>query len=251
MAKPPNLTNRASINPEELYLRLGQLLETVSILDQHPVGDETHRWVARALVLVDAAGDLGDYVQLKSSAGYLGVRGLHEQARTRIVQIVHNALARAEVSAPVSLQGSFLPAGNTHDALVAVSKVLAEAKKEILLVDPYADASILNTYAIQAAPALKINILSDAASVKPGLKPAVVAWTAQYGTSRVVDVRLAPKRALHDRLIAVDGLQVWVLGQSFNALAARSPTAVTRLDEETARLKLAAYLGLWASAAPL
>lgn len=251
MAKGPNLVSRIAVNPEELFLRLGQLLDTIQVLDELPLTQDANRWLAQALVLVEAAGDLGDFVQLKGHATQLTSHSLHGHARSRIVQIVHNALARAEIGAPVSLQGSFLPVGNPHDALVAIAKVMSQAKQTILLVDPYADANILTTYAIQAAEGVGIEILTDAASVKPSLKPAATTWCAQYGADRGLAVRLSAARTLHDRLIVIDGAQVWLLGQSFNALAVRSPTVVTRLDDETAKLKLAAYASVWASAAPL
>jgi hypothetical protein len=58
----------------------------------------------------------------------------------------------------------------------------------------------------------------------------------------------------HDESInchIIDKSVAFDLGQSFNALAERSPTSLIRSDPETASLKIAAYEDLWQSAQPL
>jgi hypothetical protein len=55
---------------------------------------------------------------------------------------------------------------------------------------------------------------------------------------------------LHDRLIIVDGAQVWVLTQSLNAFVVRSPATIVRVDGETAALKIKAK-DIWDKAKPL
>jgi hypothetical protein len=55
----------------------------------------------------------------------------------------------------------------------------------------------------------------------------------------------------HDREIIVDGVDVFVLGQSFNALAERAHTSIVRADAETAALKVAAYRDIWQKATTL
>ena len=52
-------------------------------------------------------------------------------------------------------------------------------------------------------------------------------------------------------LIAVDGNEVWLLTQSLNAIAARSPATIVRIDPETATLKIAAYDLMWQAAVPI
>ena len=49
----------------------------------------------------------------------------------------------------------------------------------------------------------------------------------------------------------VDGVVAWTLTRFFNALAARSPASILRVDAETAALKVAAYEGMWQAAGPL
>jgi hypothetical protein len=62
---------------------------------------------------------------------------------------------------------------------------------------------------------------------------------------------VTPKGSLHDRLILLDRAVVWSLGQSFNQLAVRSPTSLSKVDPETARMKIDHYDLLWAASTPL
>jgi hypothetical protein len=115
------------------------------------------------------------------------------------------------------------------------------------MVDPYADAKALTDYAVLAHENVTIRLLSDTATCyQASLKPAAQHWRQQHGALRPLEVRLAPAKALHDRLIQVDGSTVWALGQSFKDLAARSHTSLVRMmDAEATALKIAAYESLW------
>jgi hypothetical protein len=136
---------------------------------------------------------------------------------------------------------------NTFDAFAAISKILAPAASDVLIVDPYMDESILTDFAGTAPELVKLRLLTDAKTVKPGFEPAVLRWREQYGTTRPLEARLAPAKALHDRAIFVDGTQAWIITQSFKDLAKRSHAEIVRADE-TAALKVAAYEAIWSAA---
>ena len=164
--------------------------------------------------------------------------------------MLHRALAVAEMRAPVSAQGAFIAAGNSFDAFAAVGKVLATATGDILIIDPYLDEKALTDFAPLAHEGVSIRLLADESAYKPTLLPASRRWATQYGTTRPLDVRLATARTLHDRVIVADATSVWVLTQSLNAFAARSPASIIRVEQETAALKIAAYDAIWRAATP-
>lgn len=83
------------------------------------------------------------------------------------------------------------------------------------------------------------------------MKPAAERWIAQYQKARPLQVRLAPAKTLHDRLIVTDKSVAWVIGQSFKDLAKRAHTSLVRMDPESGGLKISAYKAIWASATPL
>jgi hypothetical protein len=241
-----------ALTPEAIYLQLGQLVAEMPDLATGPITREMHEWMGRAVALVELVDNL-DAVTLKHACRDLSTSALRGRNAEMIAAIVHYALAKAELNAPVGLQGAFIAAGSTFDAYAAVGKVLAMAKAEVLMVDPYADAKVLTDYGVLAKGNISVRLLSDTAyCYQATLKPAAQRWKQQFGALRPLEVRLAPARALHDRLIQVDGSTVWVLGQSFKDLAARSHTSLVRMDDpESAALKIAAYASLWQNATPL
>ena len=216
-----------SLTPEALYVQLGQLIaETPDFLSSPAPTDEKRKWLARAVALVEASGNVHDSVDalaLASATQYMefGDADVRRAQVTKIMQIMYRALARAELKAPVAAQGAFIPAGNPYDAFAAVGKVLGKATVDVLIVDPYADGKLLEHYALQTPEQVSLRVLADQQSHKATLKPAAAETTA------------------------------YALGQSFNKLAERSPTSLVRSDPETAALKIAAYENLWQSAQPL
>lgn len=172
-------------------------------------------------------------------------------AAQKIQAILFRILAVAELRAPAAARGAFIPAGNAFDAMVAVGSVLNRATSDILIVDPYMDEKALTDFAVLAPVGIELRLLADERDHKPSFRPAVERWISQYGKERPVQARLASARSLHDRLIAVDGQTTWVLTQSLNAFASRSPASIVRSDAETSALKVAAYDAMWQSATPI
>jgi hypothetical protein len=117
--------------------------------------------------------------------------------------------------------------------MAVIGSVLRTAKQGVFIVDPYMDEKALTDFAPLAAEGVTIQLLADQQWHKPTLRPARERWSTQYGASRPLEARLAPAKTLHDRLIIIDDEHTWVLTQSLNAFAARSPAAVVRVDDET------------------
>ncbi|GJH28923.1 hypothetical protein [Caballeronia novacaledonica] len=244
-----------NLDPESLYVHLGRLVETMPDLKgPGPITADTNQWLGRAAVLIEAAfGKTAvDLIPFKLAVDGLDsaapLRGMNAQT---IAATVHRALAKAELAAPAASQGAFIAVGASFSALAAVSKVLAVARRSVLIVDPYADAKALTDFAVLAPEGVMVRILSDAGTVKPSLKPAAESWAKQYSGARPLEVRLAISRSLHDRLIVVDDAQAWTLTQSLKDFAARSPATIVKVDAETAELKIEAYAVIWQSSAPL
>jgi len=79
------------------------------------------------------------------------------------------------------------------------------------------------------------------------LKPAVQKFTAQHGTN--VSVRISQE--FHDRIVFVDDLSCWVMGQSIKDAAKAKPTYLLPLPPDIARLKLNHYEAIWNNATVL
>jgi integrase len=149
---------------------------------------------------------------------------------------------------PIAGDGAFIGAGDVLDAYTAIGKVLATAKADVLIVDPYMDEKAVTDFAPLIASGITIRLLSDAQSSKPTLGPAAKRWAIQYGSAHPLESRLAAARSLHDRLIVIDGQEAWVLTQSLKDFAVRAPASIIRVDRQIAEMKIGAYETLWLGA---
>ena len=242
------------MDPTEALRRLQVLVQSEpnlrAVRDDHSCPPETLRWLGEFHAVLSAMKRIGDEVPLQ-----IAIRRLLQSKGTdgadEIRTVLYRALAAAELAAPASEQGAFIAAGNELDAYAAISKVLASAKGDLLIVDPYMDGKALSDFLPSAAESVMLRVLADEASVKPTLAPAVERWRAQFEGLRPVEVRLAPARSLHDRLIVVDEGEAWSLTQSLKDFAQRAHGSVLKADDETATLKIVAYGEIWKAARPI
>ncbi|MFK0690278.1 phosphatidylserine/phosphatidylglycerophosphate/cardiolipin synthase family protein [Mesorhizobium sp. IMUNJ 23033] len=206
-------------------------------------------WLAKAVALVEAVGNLPENVKIAEVA--VNYRDYAHIYGPSIWGILQRSLARAELAAPASSAGAFLPVGSAMDAMTAIGKVLKEARSNVLIVDPYMDHIILTDFAPMISEGIKIELLSDTAHLQATLAPAVIRWASKYGLTRPIEARKTGPRALHDRLIVVDGSKVWRVSQSFKDLAGRSPAMIALVPADVAALKIPAYADIWTAATSL
>lgn len=248
-----DIIGRMKIDPAALYLQLANLIETMPDLDAgRPYPPETMQWLGRAEALVRASGDASATVAFHHKAQTLGDAVLGRGNAHAIRALLYGALAQAELSAPAAAQGTFIAAGDTFTAFAAVAKVFQRAKRQLLLVDKWAEPSILTDFAVTAPEGVEVRILTALKEARRVLlRPAVERWQAQFASARPIVVRMAQPALLHDRLILVDETEAWVLQQSFNHLAEATHTSISRTDAELAAAKAEAYSVLWDGAEPL
>lgn len=216
-----------------------------------PLSPEAETWLARAYALVRAGGDVGDIVNMKQLTTDFEEKVYRDQAAKRVLDILRRTAAVAELASPTSAQGAFIHSGDVFAAMIALGKIFKGATKDVLIVDPYMDETALSDFALMVPETVPIRLLSDNFYVRPTLRPARDRWLKQYSTSRPLEARLAPDRTLHDRVIIIDGSAAYISTQSLNALAARSPATIMRVDPETTKLKIEAYETIWKSATGL
>ena len=237
---------------ESLYLQLGHLVAEMPVLGgSDPITPEINRWLGRAAELVRSTGQRMDVINFTiASDGLNSV--LRQDNAQQITAIVFRALAYAEAKAPVASRGAFVGVGAAFDALKAIGKLLAEAKRDALIVDPYMDSKVLTDFVPQVKPGVTVRLLSDSFYTKPEtVQPAVARWGQQFGPERPLELRLSQPRALHDRLILIDGAVVWSLTQSLKDFAGRSPASVIRMAPEMGKMKIDWYEPVWANATQL
>lgn len=233
------------MDAEELYIRVRNHLARMPSLDQPT--DETIAWMGMAVALAEKVGPLVAWAKLNQLAADHAKDKLSNPQEIKVV--LQQLLARAELNAPASSTGAFIFPGRPVDAMAAIGRVLKEAKKDVLIIDPYADDTVLTRYAVMMDEKITLRVLADKSKVYPGLKAGLAAWKIQYPNTRKVEARLASK--LHDRLIFVDGEKVWVITQSLKDFAKTSHASVLEAERELGELKKQAYQDIWTGARPL
>jgi hypothetical protein len=238
---------------ERLFSLLKNIIDTMPALHGAPTLERA-QWLARASALVEASSNSAEGKRFREAMDVLAKHNYMKEenpAAVVVKSILLRTFAMVELNAPAGSQGAYIPAGNAFDALAAISKVFSEASRSLLVVDPYADEKLFTDFIPTAPEAISLQILSDAATCKPSFAPAVVRWKTQYTATRPLEARLAAPRILHDRLIVVDDDTVWIVTQSFNALAQRASASVAKFDPEPGKLKLDAYRDIWKQATPI
>ena len=238
------------LTSEKLYLELGRLIAEMPDLEEGPLTPDVQRWLESASLLVRSSGSLADALQLTVACQNMDGPLRLRNADT-IVDILHRALARAELSAPSEVRGSVLPIGGERDAYAVVRQLLGTATEDALLVEPDAAGKVLADYAILAPERLPVRLLADEAQYKPSLVVGVDRWQRRFGDRRLLEVRLAPPSSLHERLILLDHGRAWVLRLPFSDLAKRTHTTLVRMRPEEEARKIAVYAEIWEEAVPV
>ena len=224
---------------EKLRAQLEHVIATAPPLEYDaPRTIEETRWLAKAEALVSTAGTIADTSDFRLARGKLDT---YAHNPLEVLRPVMTAYYRIESMCPPSAQGVFIPQGDEWGGFAALVSLLSTERRTVLIVDPYLDA---NAYCevIGVAKAAELRFLAGQ-QYRDGLN--VAHAKRVKGGHEAVHLRYAKKGALHDRLIILDDLEVWLVSQSLKDIAVRSPASLSKADDSLARMKVDAYSALW------
>lgn len=231
--------------PEQQYAELKALVDNAPDLiacDVH--APEVRRWLSRAYVAVETVSGLVDAVKFSVSSDNLDSVLRKGNAQT-IMGCVNRALSRVEAQLPVANGNAFIAPGDFWSAFVSISGLFSLAQRDLLVVDPYLDDTVLRDYAGHLPGGASLRLLTTGVAKRFGiLEPAIEKWNATHST-RSVELCVAPKGLIHDRVICIDGNTAWIVTQSLKDLGAKAPATVMRFDDQLTPDKIAAYERLW------
>jgi len=151
------------------------------------------------------------YVVLRLSSYTLG------PIWTNLQGILRTAITTIEATIPSKQEKVYGP-GDAMDVYRDLSEIVSTATKEVFVADPYADQEIFDLYLSKINQGVKIRLLT-----KPPtgvLKTLVAKFLAKPGT--LIEARSST--AIHDRVIFIDCIECWVIGQSIKDAAMKKPT---------------------------
>lgn len=245
--------SEANVSDEEIrvesdHAKVAELINSTPPFEM--MGKEEYQWLARARQFLQQYLTYGEMAQVAGADRGI-CNTLTFQSSMHVYQtFLHTIQARLEEKLPSESRGSYLPVASAMDVFSAFSQLFSEASADILVVDPYLDHQSLQGIFKTVPEGVRLRLLADSAypRLNETLNVAVAAWQKQYGQTRPIEVRFAEAKALHDRLIFIDGTSAWVCTQSLKDFAIRSPASLTKAGEEATKMKIDHYFSLWEQA---
>ena len=223
-----------------LLAQLRSLLESAPDFSAYSAtSGEHHSWLGKAHALVTRWNKYEAY-PLSSAASTMQISPLRDSTVAQVFGLIHRAIADIELEAPKVADQAFAP-GEEYKFFKALNAALGSATFSIFIVDPYLDEQIFDSYLTGAPTGLSVRLLTN----KYGnlLKPAV-----QKFPQDVTSVSARISTEIHDRVVFVDELSCWVMGQSIKDAAKSKPTYLLPLPPDIAKLKLGHYEAIWSNA---
>ncbi|HTM90529.1 MAG TPA: hypothetical protein VL155_20150 [Terriglobales bacterium] len=208
-----------------------------------PTSHTHQQWLGKVQALIEHWKAV-EGLSVRTQITLLGTTFGRDMGTAGIVGILHHAIADLELQLPAGADRAFGP-GAVYDFFKALRDLLASAKQSILIIDPYLDEEVFDTYLAAVEPEVTVRLLARKNAA--GLKAAIEKFITQ--TKKGVEARLSD--AIHDRVIFLDDQSCWVVGQSIKNAAKTKPTYLAPLDTSTAELKRAEYDKIWNSAKPI
>lgn len=201
---------------------------------------EHHTWLSQAHALI-ARWDRMEASSLRMASSFLGMEVTRARNVGQILGAIHRAIADLELKVPRDSASLFAP-GDVYDVFRALKGIVSGAEHELLVIDPYLDASVVDSYLTSRSSSVHVRLLLH--RYADDVRPAVDKYNAQHGS--VVEARVSTE--IHDRAVFVDKDVCWILGQSIKDAAKAKPTYLVALPPDVARAKLAMYEPIWRGA---
>ena len=163
---------------------------------------------------------------LMSSAGVLqrlGAIEIKQLETDKKFETVFTALDRGRL-----LPSGIIPAGTEYDSQRQVSRLVESAKSEIVVIDPYADATILDVLSGKGADVTVRLVCKDRG--KPTASE-IAKFNKQYK-----GLTVSYSDDFHDRFVIIDNAELHNFGSSVNSLGRRVSTYTTRDAKEIKKL---------------
>ena len=230
-----------------LLAQLQSLLETAPDFSAYlPSSSEHIVWLAKGHALVSRWKSI-EAISFASASDLMHLSNFRDGNIAKIFGLIHRAIADLELNAPLLAGQAFAP-GERYDFFKALSAAVGSATKSIFIIDAYLDDQIFDSYISGLPTGVSIRLLTGTKYKVPAkLKPAVVNYNQQY--EQMVEVKISDE--IHDRVLFIDNLSCWVMGQSIKDAAKDKPTYLMPLPADIATLKLSHYEPIWNNASVL
>lgn len=224
-----------------LLAQLKTLLVTVPDFATYSPTSALHQsWLAQLHALISRWNDF-EAISLKNATNLMHLTLMRDGQVAAVLGVLHRAIADLELDRPRLSSQAFGP-GEVYDFFKALNAAVASATKSVFIVDPFLDEQVFDAYLSSVPASVGVRLLAH----KHGgtLKPALQKYVAQHGVA--IEVRISHE--FHDRVLFIDELSCWVIGQSLKDAAKSMPTYIVPLSIDVAQLKLQHNERVWSGA---
>ena len=163
------------------------------------------------------------YSSLAGVLQRLGTVEVKQLETDKRLDTVFDALDRSKL-----LPCGILPANSEYDSIRMVSRLITRAKSELLIIDPYADATLLDILS-EKVPGVTVRLVCKDRG-KP-TRSEIEKFNCQYK-----GLTVEHSDSFHDRYILIDNAELYNLGSSINYLGCRVTSYSTRDPSEIKKL---------------
>lgn len=186
-----------------------------------------HDWLGHVSATFTMSGEdssiVDSFLSAMSNRGSSAIKD-KMASYSRIIVYLHRVrrLLQRKTGTPT---GVVIEPGKVFDYFDEIRKIIEQARRQILFVDPYMDAEFVSRYMPLIDPSIEVRLLTNS-SADP-LITAIDLFTKQFG----IGVEIRTSNRLHDRFIFVDRENCYLSGSSFKDGAKRSPTVITQITD--------------------
>jgi hypothetical protein len=232
---------KTKLTDEELLGEVEDILRIKPLRSDFSFSDENLSWLGRAAALIDA-WDFTTSALFRSALNQVNSKMPLDRYHglSTVLTFLHQARhdLRMKTLGPVNVA---MGQGAVFDYFDEVRKIIEEATKDLLFVDPYLDAEFVPRYLPHIAPDVAIRLLAQ--NKLATLLPAVEMFIQQSGRK----IQIRSTSGLHDRYVLVDGASCFQSGSSFKDGAKKSPTTLTQITDAFSAVRQT-YEDLWSNA---
>jgi hypothetical protein len=231
-----------------LLAQLQSLLETAPDFSAYSPSSREHNvWLAKGHALIKRSHSSLSMEVIEFASASDNLHFNRDRQIAKIFNLIHRAIADLELDTP-QLAGQVFAPGEPYDFFKALSAAVGSATKSIFIIDAYLDEQIFDSYISGLPTGVSVQLLTGTKHGVPAkLKPAVAMYNQQHGN--VANVKISDE--IHDRVLFIDNLSCWVMGQSIKDAAKAKPTYLLPLPTDIATLKLSHYELIWNNALAL
>lgn len=221
--------------------KLRQALDQMPDLASFDTSNPAHiQWIGRTLALIRQV-DSTEAFKFELAGQMAGI-DLHKELNyAQMRSLLETMIAKLDLQNPEETQRVYGP-GAQYDFYRDLKRIIEGAATSVFIVDPYINTELFDLYVEKIKNGTNVRLLTTK------FDPSTEAVIKKYKAKPSINFQARQSSDIHDRVVIIDGIACWVLGQSIKDAATTKPTYIVPLPSDVVALKEAHYEKIWNAA---